>query len=134
MVNGTLLNIGKRNNNNVRVIFDQWLKLHLGLDALTNQKILKGIYRINIGFSVQYSHLLINEWSLLLFFHIFPLLKQIPSSSFINILPNFPLHVDFIADFTSFATCSYYFPPPLSMILQLLQPLLILIREMRVTC
>ena len=27
-----------------RVIFDQWPKLHLGLDALSNQKILKGIY------------------------------------------------------------------------------------------
>ena len=25
------------------VIFDQWQKLHLGLDALSNQKILKGI-------------------------------------------------------------------------------------------
>ena len=28
----------------LRVIFDQWLNLHLGLDALSNQKILKGIY------------------------------------------------------------------------------------------
>ena len=26
------------------VIFDQWQKLHLGLDALSNQKILNGIY------------------------------------------------------------------------------------------
>ena len=39
MVNGTLLNFGKRYDNN----FDQWLKLHLGLDALSNLKILKGI-------------------------------------------------------------------------------------------
>ena len=31
----------------LRVIFDQWPKLHLGLDALSNQKILKSIlYRI----------------------------------------------------------------------------------------
>ena len=44
MVNGTLLNFGKRNDNNFRVIFDQWLKLHLSLDALSNQKILKDIY------------------------------------------------------------------------------------------
>ena len=29
-----------------RVIFYQWQKLHLGLDALSNQKILKGIYCI----------------------------------------------------------------------------------------
>ena len=47
MVNGTLLNFVKRyNNNNLRVIFDQWLKLHLGLDALSNQKLLKDIYFI----------------------------------------------------------------------------------------
>ena len=44
MVNDTLLNFGKRYNDILRVIFDQWLKLHLGLDALSNQKILKGIY------------------------------------------------------------------------------------------
>ena len=37
MVNGTLLNFGKRYNN-FRDIFDQWLKLHLGLDALSNPK------------------------------------------------------------------------------------------------
>ena len=43
MVNDTLLNFGKRYNDNLRVIFDQWLKLHLGLDALSDQKILKGI-------------------------------------------------------------------------------------------
>ena len=41
MVNGTLLNFGKRYDDNLRVIFDQRLKLHLGLDALSNQKILK---------------------------------------------------------------------------------------------
>ena len=43
MVNGTLLNFGKRYEDNLRVIFDQWSKLHLGLDVLSNQKILKGI-------------------------------------------------------------------------------------------
>ena len=44
MVNGTLLNFGKRYEDNLRVIFDQWPKLHLGLDALSNQKILNGVY------------------------------------------------------------------------------------------
>ena len=43
MGNGTLLNFGKRYVDDLRVIFDQWQKLHLGLDALSNQKILKGI-------------------------------------------------------------------------------------------
>ena len=43
MVNGTLLNFGKKYEDILRVIFDQWLKLHLGLDALSNQKILNGI-------------------------------------------------------------------------------------------
>ena len=42
-VNGTLLNFGKRYEDNLRVIFDQWPKLHLGLDALSNQKILNGV-------------------------------------------------------------------------------------------
>ena len=44
MVNGTLLNFGKRYDANLRVIFDHWLKLQLGLESLSNQKILKGIY------------------------------------------------------------------------------------------
>jgi hypothetical protein len=44
MVNNTLLNFGKRYKDDLRVIFDQWPKLHLGLDALSNQKILKGVY------------------------------------------------------------------------------------------
>ena len=43
MVNGTLLNLGKGYEDDLRVIFGQWQKLHLGLDALSNQKILKGI-------------------------------------------------------------------------------------------
>ena len=43
MVNGTLLNFGKRYEDDLRVIFDQWPKLHLGLDAISNQKILKGV-------------------------------------------------------------------------------------------
>ena len=46
MVNGTLLNFGKKYEDNLRVIFDQWPKLHLRLDALSNQKIFKGIYLI----------------------------------------------------------------------------------------
>ena len=41
MVNGTLLNFGKRYEDNLRDIFDQWLKLHLGLDAISNQNNLK---------------------------------------------------------------------------------------------
>ena len=38
MVNGTLLNFGKRYKDDLRVIFDHWQKLHLGLDALSNKK------------------------------------------------------------------------------------------------
>jgi hypothetical protein len=44
MVNGTLLNFDMRYEGDLRVIFDQWQKLHLGLDSLSNQKILKCIY------------------------------------------------------------------------------------------
>ena len=43
MVNGTLLNLGERYDDNLMVIFDHWLKLHMGFDALSNQKILKGV-------------------------------------------------------------------------------------------
>ena len=43
MVNGTLLNFGKGYEDDLNVIFDQWPKLYLGLDALSNQKILNGI-------------------------------------------------------------------------------------------
>jgi hypothetical protein len=43
MVNGTLLNFGKRCEDDLSVIFDQWQKLHLGFDAQSNQKILKSI-------------------------------------------------------------------------------------------
>ena len=43
MVNGTLLNFGKRCKDDSRVIFDQWPKLHLVLDRMRNQKILKGV-------------------------------------------------------------------------------------------
>ena len=39
----------KRYKDNLRVIFDQWPKLHLGLDVLSNQKILKGVYVIFLG-------------------------------------------------------------------------------------
>ena len=40
IANDTLLKFGKRYEDNLRVIFDQWPKLHLGLDVLSNQKIL----------------------------------------------------------------------------------------------
>ena len=43
IVNGPLLNFSKRYEDNLRVIFDQWTKLHLGLDAINIQKILSGI-------------------------------------------------------------------------------------------
>ena len=39
----SLLNFGKRYEDDIWVIFDQWQKLHLVLDALSNQTILKGI-------------------------------------------------------------------------------------------
>ena len=59
MVHGTLRNFGKRYEDNLRVIFDQWPKLHLGLDALSNQKILNGIYyllrSINYGLDFLWS-------------------------------------------------------------------------------
>ena len=42
-VNGTLLNFGKRYEDDLRVIFVQWPKLHLALDALRNKEILKGV-------------------------------------------------------------------------------------------
>jgi hypothetical protein len=35
MVNVTLLNFGKRYEDDLRVIIDQWQNLHLGLDALS---------------------------------------------------------------------------------------------------
>ena len=38
MVNGTLLNFGKRYEDNLRVIFEKWPKLHLGLDALLHKQ------------------------------------------------------------------------------------------------
>jgi hypothetical protein len=44
IANGTLLYFGKKYENNLMVIFDQWPKLQFGLDALSNQKLLKGIY------------------------------------------------------------------------------------------
>ena len=45
---GSLLNFGKRYEDDIRVIFHQWQKLHLGLDALSNQKILNGIYSLSL--------------------------------------------------------------------------------------
>jgi hypothetical protein len=44
MVNDTLLNFDEIYKDELRVIFAQWPKLHLDLDALSNQKILKNIY------------------------------------------------------------------------------------------
>jgi hypothetical protein len=38
MVNDTVLNFAKRYEDDLRVIFYQWPKLHLGLDSLSNQK------------------------------------------------------------------------------------------------
>ena len=71
MVNGTLLNFGKRYEDKFRVIFYQWPKLHLGLDALSNQKILKGIllnrpHRIHdeSSFPQQFSNIIHNSGSL----------------------------------------------------------------------
>ena len=42
MDNSTLLNFGKIYEDDL--IFNQWVKLHIGLDVLSNQKILNGIY------------------------------------------------------------------------------------------
>ena len=38
IVNGTQLNFSKRYEDNLRVLFDQWPKLHLGMDVLSNLK------------------------------------------------------------------------------------------------
>ena len=54
MVNGTLLNFGKRYEDDLRVIFNQWPKLPLDLDALSNQKILKGVYSICILYVIKW--------------------------------------------------------------------------------
>ena len=43
MVNGTLLNFGKRYEDDLWVNFDQLPNLHFGLDVLSQQKILKDI-------------------------------------------------------------------------------------------
>ena len=44
MVNGTMLNFDNIYEDDLRVIFDQLPNLRLGLDSLSNQKFLKGIY------------------------------------------------------------------------------------------
>ena len=54
MVNGILLNFGKRYEGDLRVIFDQLPKLHSGLDVLSNQKILKGVQQV-FSYILQYS-------------------------------------------------------------------------------
>ena len=38
MVNGTLPKFGKDFDDDLKVIFDQWPKLHSGLDVLSNKK------------------------------------------------------------------------------------------------
>ena len=43
MVDDTLLNFGKLYKDDLRVIFVQWPKLHLGLDVLSNQKVTNGV-------------------------------------------------------------------------------------------
>ena len=61
MVNDTLLNFDKRYEDDLRVVFDQWQKLHLGLDALNNQKILKGIYCVGSRVKKVFTVFLIKE-------------------------------------------------------------------------
>jgi hypothetical protein len=59
MVNGTLLHFGKRYKDDLRVIFDLWQKLHLGLDALSNQKNVKR-YLLQMYYTLI---LLIHSWN-----------------------------------------------------------------------
>ena len=60
MVSRTLKNFGKRYKDNLRVIFDQWAKLHLGFDALSNQKSRKVsiIFGSNENFKICFRYLL----------------------------------------------------------------------------
>ena len=55
MVNGTLLNFGKIYKADFRIIFDQWPKLQLGLDALSHQKNLKKQVLIAVRFEAKLS-------------------------------------------------------------------------------
>jgi hypothetical protein len=69
MDNGTLLSFGNRYEDDLRVIFDQWPKLHLGLDALSNQKILKGIYHLStLSYHSISVHDFLPKW--MIFFHL----------------------------------------------------------------
>ena len=43
MVSGTVLNFDMRYKDDLRVIFDRRPNLYLGFDALSNQKIFKGV-------------------------------------------------------------------------------------------
>ena len=56
LIFSTLLNFGKRYEDDLRVIFDQWPKLHLGLDALSDQKILNGIKLHTVYLVCTYTH------------------------------------------------------------------------------
>ena len=61
----------------------------------------------------------------IVFSYFSPLIAQIPSSSFINLLHNSPpLLVEFGTDFTPFAPCSRLFPSPRLLILKRVHPLL----------
>ena len=62
IINGTLLNFDKRYEDDLRVIFDQWPKLHLGLDALSNQKILNGVYQSPTLDQSISEYLLFQDW------------------------------------------------------------------------
>ena len=43
VIHGCSLNLSKRYKDELRVIFNQSPKLHIGLDALSHQKILNGL-------------------------------------------------------------------------------------------
>ena len=47
MVRDTLLNFVTGYKDDLSVIFYQWPKLQLGLDSLSNQKILNGVYHLH---------------------------------------------------------------------------------------
>ena len=63
MVNGTQIKFGKRYEDDLRFIFDQWPKLHFGLDALS--KILNGIYWLH--FYLKYL-LEISCWNIIIWY------------------------------------------------------------------
>ena len=71
MVNGTLLNFGKKYEDDLRIIFDQ---LHLGMDALKQSKNLKcGVYS---PYTFRIKILLVADYVLLLIVNIFAMESQ----------------------------------------------------------